>query len=293
VTSFELLLVLASALLHAIWSAWIKGSRNPLAFNLLQAFLSVIAALAILPLFELDEIPTAVWKLTAVTGIAHGLYFYFMSRAYQEADLSLVYPIIRSTPAFLPLIAVPLLGESISPWGALGIAILVAGIWLIHADRSLELRKLRSRGIRFAYLTLATTVAYSLLDKQAMVHFSEATWTGPLPRTVVYFFMLSTANTVVFAPLALCRVPWATLCEAARCDGTRAMAALAGSLLSYSLILQAFQTAPASYVVAVRQLSVLFAMIFAIGWLRERPDRRRIIGATATVVGVALISLLP
>jgi drug/metabolite transporter (DMT)-like permease len=293
VTSFELLLVLGSALLHAIWSAAIKGSRNPLAFNLIQEIVAVTAALLLLPLVELDEVPTAVWKLTAATGVAHGLYFYFMSRAYQEADLSLVYPIIRSTPAFLPLIAVPLLGESISPWGALGIATLVAGIWLIQADRSLELRRLRSRGIQFAYLTLAATVAYSLLDKQAMVHLSQATWTSPLPRTVFFFFLLSVANTVVFTPLALRRVSWTTLREAVRHDGARAMAALAGSLLGYSLILEAFQTAPASYVVAVRQVSVLFALLFAVVWLRERPDRRRIVGATATVVGVALISLRP
>jgi drug/metabolite transporter (DMT)-like permease len=293
VTPFELLLVLASALLHAIWSAAIKGSRDPLAFNVLQAGVGVTAALLVLPLFELDEIPTAVWKLTAATGVAHGLYFYFMSRAYQEADLSLVYPIIRSTPAFLPLIAVPLLGESVSPWGALGIAVLVAGIWLIHADRTLELRKLRSRGIRFAYLTLAATVAYSLLDKQAMVHFSEASWTSLLPRTVAFYFMLEVANALVFVPLALRRVSWPALGQVARRDGARAAAALCGSLLGYSLILQAYQTAPASYVVAVRQMSVLFAMLFAVVWLRERPDRRRIIGATATVVGVALISLLP
>ena len=292
-TSFELLLVLASAALHAIWSAAIKGSGNPLAFNLLQEAVAVTAALLILPLVELDEIPAAVWKLTAATGIAHGLYFYFMSRAYQEADLSLVYPIIRSTPAFLPLIAVPLLGESVSLWGALGIAILVAGIWLIHADRSPKLRTLRSRGIRFAYLTLAATVAYSLLDKQAMVHLSEAAWTGPLPRTVVFYFMLSVANTLVFVPLALRRVSWVALRQVGRRDGARAVAALAGSLLSYSLILEAFQTAPASYVVAVRQVSVLFALLFAVVWLRERPDRRRIIGATATVAGVALISLMP
>jgi drug/metabolite transporter (DMT)-like permease len=293
VTPFELLLVLMSAMLHAIWSASIKGSGNPLAFNLLQEAVALIAALLILPFFVLAEIPAAVWKLTAATGIAHGLYFYFMSRAYEEADLSLVYPIIRSTPAFLPLIAVPLLGESISPWGALGIAILVAGIWLIQADRHLELRAWRSRGIRFACLTLAATIAYSLLDKQAMVHLSEAEWTGPLPRTVVFFFMLSVANTLVFAPLALRRVSWETLRQAGRRDGARAAAALAGSLASYSLILEAFQTAPASYVVAVRQVSVLFALLFAAVWLRERLDRRRVIGATATVVGVALISLRP
>ena len=292
-TSYELLLVLVSALLHAIWSASIKGSGNPLAFNLLQEAVAVTAALMILPFFRLDEIPAAVWKLTAATGIAHGLYFYFKSRAYQEADLSLVYPIIRSTPAFLPLIAVPLLGESVSAWGALGIAILVTGIWLIQAERSLELRTLRSRGIRFAYLTLAATVAYSLIDKQAMVHFAEADWTGPVPRTVVYFFLLSMANTLVFVPLAMRRVSWTTLRRAGRREGARAAAALAASLLSYGLILQAYQTAPASYVVAVRQMSVLFALLFAVVWLRERPDRRRIIGATATVVGVALISLRP
>jgi drug/metabolite transporter (DMT)-like permease len=292
VTPFELLLVLASALLHAIWSAWIKGSDDPLAFNLLQEAVGMIGALLILPFFVLGEIPAAVWKLTAATGIAHGLYFYFMSRAYQEADLSLVYPIIRSTPAILPLIAVPLLGESVSPWGGLGIAILVFGIWLIHADRSPKLGTLRSRGMRFAYLTLAATVAYSLLDKQAMVHLSEAQWTGPLPRTIVFYFILSVANNVVFAPLALRRVSWATLREAGRRDGLRAAAAFAGSLASYSLILQAFQTAPASYVVAVRQMSVLFAVLFAVVWLRERPDRRRVIGAAATVAGVALISLM-
>lgn len=291
-TPVELLLVLTSALLHAIWSAAIKGSENPLAFNLLQSGVGVAAALLILPLVELGEIPARVWQLTAATGVAHGLYFYFMSRAFQEADLSLVYPIIRSTPAFLPLIAVPFLGESVSPWGALGIAVLVAGIWLIHADRSLELRKLRSRGIRFAYLTLAATVAYSLVDKQAMLHFSGASWTGPLPRTVVFYFMLSVANAVLFVPLGLRRVSWPTLRQAARRDGARAAAALCGSLLSYSLILQAYQTAPASYVVAVRQVSVLFAVLFAVVWLRERPDRRRIVGAMASVAGVALISLL-
>lgn len=292
-TPFELLLVLTSALLHAIWSAVIKGSENPLAFNLLQSGVGVTGALLILPLFELREIPTAVWQLTAATGVAHGLYFYFMSRAFQEADLSLVYPIIRSTPAFLPLIAVPFLGEPVSRWGALGIAILVAGIWLIHADRSLELRKLRSRGIRFAYLTLAATIAYSLLDKQAMVHLAEVSWTGPLPRTIVFYFMLSVANAVLFVPLGLRRVSWPTLRRAGRRDGARAAAALFGSLLGYALILQAYQTAPASYVVAVRQASVLFALLFAVVWLRERPDRRRTLGALATVAGVALISLLP
>ena len=39
--------------------------------------------------------------------------------------------------------------------------------------------------------------------------------------------------------------------------------------------------APASYVVAVRQSSVLFALLFGVARLRERPGRPRILGAVA------------
>ena len=63
------------------------------------------------------------------------------------------------------------------------------------------------------------------------------------------------------------------------------------SFASYALILEALRTAPVSYVVAVRQTSVIFAVILAVGWLGERPSRIRVLGGLATVVGVALIAL--
>jgi uncharacterized membrane protein len=61
-------------------------------------------------------------------------------------------------------------------------------------------------------------------------------------------------------------------------------------VLSYSLILRALETSPVSYVVAVRQSSVLFAVALSALWLRERPGRPRVLGAVATVLGVALIA---
>ena len=59
------------------------------------------------------------------------------------------------------------------------------------------------------------------------------------------------------------------------------------------LILEAMRTAPVSYVVAVRQSSVLFAVALGVFFLRERPGRVRVIGILATLAGVALISLYP
>lgn len=243
--------------------------------------------------FRWAEVPGDVWGLVALTGAAHGLYFYWMSRAFETGDLSLVYPIVRSTPALLPFVAVAFLGESVSPGGALGIAIVVAGMWLVHTRGELRLAALLRPGLGFAYLTLLSTVAYSLADKVAMEKLAGAAWSGPLPRSFVYFWLISAANALLFLPLALRRLRGPLLREVARSEWPRAAGAVLLSVASYTLILEAYQRAPASYVVAVRQTSVLFAVAIGALLLREQPGRPRVLGALATVAGVALIALFP
>ena len=80
-TSIELAMVVASALLHAIWSVAIKRSRDPLAFNLLQTAMMAALGLALVAWVDLSQVPRGVWILLATTGVAHALYMYFMSRA--------------------------------------------------------------------------------------------------------------------------------------------------------------------------------------------------------------------
>jgi drug/metabolite transporter (DMT)-like permease len=287
----EFALVLTSALLHAGWSASIKGSRDPLAFNLLQELPLIVLAGATLPLVEWSEIPAPVWRWLALTSVAHAFYFYWMSRSYEHGDLTLIYPIARSTPAFLPLLAVPLFGEPVSAGGALGIAVVVGGMWLVQLGPGLGWRDFNSPAARYAYLTLAATVVYSLADKGAMAGLAQAPWSSPIPRTITYFVLLSATSAVIFVPLALRRCGLPRVAATARTDMGTATAAWAASFLGYGLILKAFETAPASYVVAVRQSSVIFAILLGVSQLRERPGRPRIVGALLTVAGVALIAL--
>ena len=283
-----LALVLSSAFLHAAWSASIKGSANPLAFNVTQTAISVpLCALGLL-FVDLGDLSGRVWVCLLATSLAHGLYFYWLSRALEHADLTLAYPIVRSTPALLPLLAIPLLGEIPSGLGALGIAVVVGGVWAVYGG-GLSWRSLGSPELRFAWLTLLSTVGYSLSDKVAMSELAGDTWRGPLPAALAWFCLLSLGCTPLFLALAARRVPLRELRSSLRRDFARAAAAFAGSLAGYALILQAFRTAPASYVVAVRQTSVLFAVAIGIVLLRERPDRQRLLGAFATVAGVALI----
>jgi drug/metabolite transporter (DMT)-like permease len=290
-SSLDVGIVLLSALLHAGWSIAIKESRDALAFNLLQVLGTAPVALLMLWWIGPSQVPPATWPLLAATGVAHALYFYWLSRSYTLADLSLVYPIARSTPALLPLVAVPLLGESISLAGGAGIATVVAGMWLVSFRGDLRWRAFLEGGIRFAYLTLAATVAYSLLDKSAMTTLSEVAWTSPIPRAVFFFFMMELACCCFFLPLALLRLEAGSLYATAATEWRQVALAVSISVGSYSLILDALRRAPASYVVAVRQSSVLFVLVLSVIWLGERPGPARIVGALSTVLGVALIAL--
>jgi uncharacterized membrane protein len=286
----DLAFVLASALLHASWSVSIKSSADPLCFNLLQSWIAVVAAAAIAPWVRFAEIPPQVWLLLACTGPVHALYLYWMSRAFQHGELSLVYPIARSTPAFLPLVAAPLLGERISLAGAAGIAVVVSGIWLVHGARRWSAARLWQPATRFALLTLATTVAYSMIDKAAMAAFAQAPWSSGVPRAIVYSILLSNAHALCFAPIVLHTRGAAALRASARTELRTATIASLVSFGSYTLILKALESSQVSYVVAVRQTSVLFAVALGMLMLGERPGRERVAGALLTVSGVALIA---
>jgi drug/metabolite transporter (DMT)-like permease len=283
-----LALVLLSALLHAAWSAAIKGSGSPLAFNVLQALVAVAFSLVGLAFFELEDLSGAALGWLFATSIAHAVYYYWLSLALERADLTLAYPIIRSTPALLPLLAIPVLGEIPSPLGALGIAIVVAGVWAVYGGR-LSPAMLTRPELSFAWLTLASTVAYSLADKGGMSALEAGAWQGSLPPSLAWYCLISMGCTPLFVGLAARHLRLAELGFAVRRDLGRATLASAGSLAGYGLILEAYRSAPASYVVAVRQTSVIFAVVIAMVFLRERPSRPRVLGALATVVGVALI----
>jgi drug/metabolite transporter (DMT)-like permease len=220
--------------------------------------------------------------------VAHGLYGYWLALALERADLTLAYPIVRSTPALLPLLAVPVLGETPSLLGAAGIAVVVSGVWLVHGA-GLTLRALAAPALRYAWLTLLATVGYSLSDKAAMASLAGGDYRGWLAPALLWYCVIVTTSTFVFLPLAFRRVRVGELERMLRVEGWRAAAAVAISLIGYGLILLAFEQAPASYVVAVRQSSVLFAVWIGVGLLGERPDRGRLLGAAATVAGVALI----
>lgn len=288
---FELALVLLSGLLHASWNAATKGSESPVAFLLAMEIASLVFYVPIL-LFGFDptEVPMRVWALVLASSFVHAFYAFWLTRTYATTELSVAYPIVRSTPAIVPLVAVPFLGESISVLGAAGIALVVVSMWVVTTGGRIDASILRSRGAGFAYLTLGTTVAYSLVDKEAMRVLGEAPWSGPVPRSLLFITLMYIFYLPFFAILARNSVRVAEVVGALR---TRTFAVCGAAVIataSYTLVLHAMQTAPISYITAVRQSSVLFALVIAVTSLGESPGRVRVLGGIANVIGVGLIA---
>jgi drug/metabolite transporter (DMT)-like permease len=286
-----LFLVVLSALLHAAWNIAAKGSGAPAAFVFLADLSALVVLLPAFLFFRLSDLGADVWLMVLATGAIHGAYATSLTRAYECGDLTLVYPISRSTPAFVPLLAVPLLGERLSVAGALGIALVVVGVWLVSTDGRLARRKWLAPDLRHAYLTLAATVAYSVVDKRAMALLDANPWTGPAPRAVAYYVLLCASYLPFFYVLSRRRLDLASLAATARGQPLAIASVVVASFLSYVLILEALRSAPVSYVVATRQLGVVFAVGLALFWLHEQPSRARLLGSMLTVVGVMAIAL--
>jgi drug/metabolite transporter (DMT)-like permease len=284
-----LFLVVLSAFLHAAWNVAAKGSGAPASFIFVCDLAGLVVLLPVFLFFRPGDLTPEVWLMVLLTGFIHGIYAWALTRAYETGDLSLVYPISRSTPAFVPFLAVPFLGERVSLAGGIGIAMVMIGIWMVSTNGKVAGLHFVSPELRFAYLTLATTVAYSLVDKRAMALLDANPWHGPAPRAVVYYALLSVSYLPFFYLFSRRRLHTAALRTTARSRPIAIAGVVVAGFVSYTLILQALRSAPVSYVVATRQLSVVFAVGLALLWLRERPSRTRIYGALLTVIGVATI----
>ena len=95
---------------------------------------SVVIFLApFLVLLSQHPIPPQGWIWIALTGLLHTFYFRTLAAAYRRADLSVAYPIARGLgPALVLVLAVGVLGESVSPLGVAGILAVVLGIYAIN-----------------------------------------------------------------------------------------------------------------------------------------------------------------
>jgi uncharacterized membrane protein len=281
-----LAIVLLAALFHAGWNLLAKNSRKKMAF--IWWFI-LIATIGYLPMFlyfrpGLDLRPVGRICIIA-SGILHALYFWFMGGAYERGDLSLVYPLSRgSGPLFVPVLAVIFLQEQLAVTGAMGIALVVLGIYVIHLEAftmksfSKPLRALRGSASLWALCTGGTIAGYSLIDKVGV----------GLVYPPAYIYLMFVIALLLLSPYVLTKERVALKLE---WQVNRGPILIAGFLVlfTYLMILFAFRFSKVSYVVAVREVSIVFSALLGILWLKEPHAPQKIAGSLLIALGVVFI----
>lgn len=274
--------VLGAAALHAGWNATIKRSGDPLFETTAIHGWAAVAALALIPFVALPRGITLVCLLASA--VVHCGYYHALAAAYRSGDLSLAYPVMRgSAPAFTALGSGFLMHEWPGVLGWLGVLLVCAGVLGIGLSdsRSSTGRAARHRTLRFALLTGLTIVAYTLIDSTG-VRSAET----PLSYVVWLAFMQG----LVLLPVVIARHGSALLGHV-RSRGSQPLWAGLASWVAYGIALWAVTRAPVASVAALRESSVLFAMLMAALLLKERIGPWRWAGAAAIVAGVVSLRL--
>lgn len=286
-TWLALLLVLASALVHASWNFLLKksggGSGIITASVLLSlaAYAPVVAVAAWVQHYEFRWIHLA---LMFGSGMVHTVYFLLLDRAYRSGgDLSIVYPLARATGPLLTIaFAVAVLGERPGPLALAG-AVLIGVSALVLTGNPFRGRSAGARqAVGFALATGCTVAIYTVCDKA-----SVASWLIP---PLVFDWGCNAFRCLVLVPFTEKRAPGAIAGAWRERRGTVVAIALL-SPLSYIFVLTAMVFTPVSLVAPAREVSILFAALLGAHVLKEGDLARRLVAAGGMALGIAGLAL--
>jgi drug/metabolite transporter (DMT)-like permease len=272
------LAVLAAALLHAGWNALVKIGLDRFSSVLSIALVVGAVAVVLIPFFPAPA--RAAWPWLLAGSALHTGYKLFLVRAYRHGDLGAVYPVARGTaPLIVALFGLLILAERPSALGLAAMLAIAGGILLIAVGG--RGRRIERTALAWALGTACFTAAYTLVDGVG------ARIAGTAAGFILWLFLFD--GLFMLAIALATRGPGALRALAPAWRG--GLAAGLMSLGSYWIVVWAFTQAPLALVAALRETSVLFAMLLGAVMLKERIGPARWAAAALILAGVALMRL--
>jgi len=280
-----IVLLLASALLHAVWNLLLKQSEIKYVSMNWQVLLS--GAAAIVAMFFLGLPPRSLWLFSIFSGILETLYFLLLMYAYTDHDFSLIYPIARgAAPALVVIWAALFLREIPTMGGLFGILLIVLGMVIIGSTSLLQNRenKPHLKGIILALGVALIISIYTIVDGTAVKQVPEAA----LPYALSMFGIVPLLTT----PVVVRRYGWGAFAQAWREQPWRLILGGILGVVAYTTALFAYSFAPLNYSESIREVSVVIGAFLGWRFLREKMGGYRLLGAVVIFAGILLIAIL-
>ncbi|VFQ42942.1 DMT family transporter [Desulfoluna butyratoxydans] len=274
-----MIVVLLAALLHATWNFLVKNTPDKhvsMTAVVLGHTPFALGALLVAPLPSLDA-----WPYLVAGALLHVGYQLFLLASYRIGDLSQVYPLARGVaPMIVAGVSVGLLGVELSFSELAAIGIIGTGIMSLTLVR-------KSDGLRngqAAFLSIVTgcfIASYSLVDGMG----------ARVAGTALGFYgCLSVLNAMGFA--AVMRVLRPGILTRVVChEWAFALKGGGASFSAYAMVTWSFTLAPIAMVAAVRETSIIFALLLGVLVLKERLDLMKVVSTLMTLLGVGILRL--
>jgi len=269
--------VIFAALLHAIWNGMVKNYEDKVVSVSAIVFGHVPLAILVmlfLPLPTLESVPYIIFS-----ALLHQGYQYYLMSAYRVEDLSRVYPIARgSGPIVATLISIIFLGLLISKIQILSIFLICFGIIILGLFSESSLKN--NKAIIYSLVTGFFIGSYSLVDG-----YGARISLSPLSFIACSFII----NALIF-PFVLKSMNYSNVFNKVIKEAK--IIFWAGGTISYivyGIVVWCFTKAPVPIVGALRETSIIFALLIGSFFLKERFTLLKTAAVLTIFTGVLLL----
>lgn len=269
--------VLLAALLHAGWNSLVKSGldkRVSMGAVVLGHAPFALPLIFLSPLPQLESLPYLGGGI-----LLHFGYQLFLMQSYRLGDLTQVYPLARgSAPLIVALFSAFVLGVPMLKLEALAVLIIAAGITSLALVRRTD----GQSNPNAAWLALVTggfIAAYSLVDGLG----------ARLAGTALGFYAWLSLGNVVLMLAYLWHAPGGALRQIAGPAWRIGLFGGGASFAAYALVIWSFTQAPIALVTALRETSIVFALLIGVFVMKEPLDLRKLLATMTTLLGAALL----
>lgn len=292
-------LILLSAVLHAGWNLLSKSERPTAGFFFFANLCGCLALTPVLLLYgpALAYVPPSVWWMLGITGFFQALYFAALAGAYRHGDISLAYPLARSSPVLVVMAVAFLLGrgDQVSAQAVVGIVLVVAGSLVLPMRRFADMRLAHylNPSCLLGLLAAVGTAGYSIIDDEALRHLrSLPAIKLEAPQIALLYALFEGISSCFWLGWAVgsSRVRRAAFVQVAHSRKKAAALAGVGMYITYPLVLIAMAYADnVSYVAAFRQVSIPLGVALGVLVLGEPRHRPKFLGTAVIFAGLVLV----
>ena len=277
------LAVIFAAFLHALWNSMVKSHKDKhvaVAAIVLGHVPASIIIIFLVPLPAIESLPYII-----ASAIIHQGYQWFLLTAYRHGDYTRVYPIARGTgPIVVTIVLLLFFGVKLSLYELLGIIIISIGILSLstqdrHSFFPWIARK-NARAISFALLTGLFIGGYSIVDGYgARASFSPLSFMG-------WSFIL---NALIF-PIFLRIMNQPGVVKKVFSEA-KLLFWFGGTIsyIVYAIVVWGFTQAPIPLVSALRETSVIIALLIGTIFLKEKFTILKSLSIFIIFAGVVLL----